>query len=276
MHLSRYEADLHCHTSASDGTLSPGECVRLAARRGLKALAVTDHDTIEGWPEAESIAKQCGIRLLRGIEINTDWNSREIHILGFEMRANNPVFQARLEELQSKRATRIKDILLKLNKIGHTIEFDEVMQYVSGKSAGRPHIAQAMVKHGVASNVRDAFDRYLKRGCPAYVPRYKLTPEEAIEIIRNAGGVAVIAHPGAQELGSEIDDWVKAGLQGIEVYHPDHSFQENIHYTMLAERLGLVITGGSDFHGPGIKPGIELGDWGVGLDAVEQILSLVQ
>jgi predicted metal-dependent phosphoesterase TrpH len=272
---ANYEADLHCHTSASDGSLSPAATVKLACEIGLKCLAITDHDTIEGWPEADQAAKKRGIFLLKGIEINTDWDNKEIHILGYGMRDQDPDFLDELHTLQEKRLLRIEKILGKLRQLGVEISPAEVKQYAQGESVGRPHVAQAMIRKGAVSSIQDAFDRYLKIGAPAYVPRYKLTPVEAIHIIRQAGGVAVLAHPGASGADADIDKWVEAGLEGIEVYHPDHSLDDNIRYGRLAESLGLLATGGSDYHGPRIKPDIELGQWGVGLEVVARIVSKI-
>lgn len=272
----RYEADLHCHTTASDGLLSPADLVRHAFRKGLKALAITDHDTIKGWNEAEEAAESLGIELIPGIEINTDWEGREVHILGFGMEKNNQVFQNELHALQHKRVARIEKILEVLEKLRIEISLEDVLNYAGGESVGRPHVAQAMVEKGWADNVHSAFEHYLKRGAPAYVPRYKLSPVEAIRMIRQAGGAAVLAHPGHSRAESMIQIWVEEGLQGIEVVHPDHSADDSRRYRQIAEKSGLIATGGSDYHGHGIKPGIELGDWGTGLDVVEQLKEITR
>ncbi|AFV01350.1 putative metal-dependent phosphoesterases (PHP family) [Dehalobacter sp. UNSWDHB] len=271
---TRFEADLHCHTTASDGILTPEEVVKSAAEVGLKALAITDHDTINGWAEAEQAVAETGLCLVKGIEINTDWAGKEVHILGYELQEGNEVLHTRLQELREKRVQRIRKILQKLEQLGITLTFEEVSQFVNGDSVGRPHVAQAMIRHGYAANLKDAFERFLKIGRPAYVPRYKLDPVEAITIIREAGGVAVLAHPGSQCTEPEIAAWVDSGLQGIEVYHPDHGAEERNYFKALAERKSLLITGGSDFHGHAIKPGIELGSWGVGMGVIQQIEQL--
>lgn len=272
----KYAADLHCHSSASDGLLKPGEMVSLAAQNGLLGVAITDHDTIEGWREAELAAEEAGIILIKGVEINTDWKGKEVHILGFGMDENNIEFKSKLIEIQEKRVSRIKDILIKLNNVGMNVSFDEVSQYANGESMGRPHVAQAMVGKGYVESFKLAFNHYLRIGAPAYVPRYKLDPSQAIKIIRNAGGVTVLAHPGTQCLESEIPQWVEVGLQGIEANHPDHSFSEYTKYRKLSKKLGLLATGGSDFHGSSIKPGIDIGDWGVELDVVEQLRQMIK
>jgi len=273
---SIYEADLHCHTTASDGSLSPREVIMLAVEKKLKVIAITDHDTIEGWDEAEKASKESEIQLLKGIEINTDWEGKEIHILGYGLDHQNSILQNQLLEIQQMRIQRIKAIIEKLNQLGNQITLAEVMHFAKGQSVGRPHVAQAMIKHNLVATTREAFDQYLKRGARAYVPRYKLTPNQAIEIIREANGVAVIAHPGTQNVTEvQISKWVEKGLQGIEVYHPDHTFQDNINYGRIAHKLGLLIAGGSDFHGPATKPGIDLGSCGVGLEDVQKILRMI-
>lgn len=269
--ISKYEADLHCHTSASDGQFSPAKVVRLASETGLKALAVTDHDTTRGLEEADHKAKQLGIILVKGIEINSDGDGKEVHVLGLGMDEKNSYLQGKLLELREKRVARIKQILDKLNKLGMDISYEEVLNYAQGDSVGRPHVAQALVKYKYADNFKEAFNKYLRLGAPAYVPREKITPALAIQIIREAGGVAVLAHPGKKILKTEIVKWIHMGLQGIEVNHPDHSPQEIRDYTKMAKKMELIATGGSDFHGPGVKPGIMPGDWGAGLEVLEQI-----
>ena len=269
------QADLHCHTTASDGLLTPKELVERAASRGLKAIGITDHDTIGGWEEAQRAAESLPIQVIKGIEINTDWQKREIHILGYLL-DQTLAFCSQLTELQEKRIHRIIEIIRKLEIINLDIKFEEVRHYAQGDSMGRPHVAQALVNKGYAQDVREAFDRYLRVGRPAYVPRYKLTPVEAIKIIRDAKGVAVLAHPGSQHIEKEIEQLVEAGLQGIEVYHPDHSVEDSTRYGILAQKLGIIATGGSDFHGIRIKAGIDVGDWGVDFKVVDEIERLKQ
>jgi len=185
-------------------------------------------------------------------------------------------FNSRIKELQEKRKIRIKEILSKLKLFKIDITFEEVMQYAKGNSIGRPHVAQAIVHKGYARDFREAFDNYLRIGSPAYVPRYKLTPTEAIRLIRDAKGIPVLAHPGAQRIDKEINLWIEDGLQGIEVYHPEHSCEDSLRYNAMAEKLGLIATGGSDFHGKSIKTGIDIGDKGVNLEVVDQLERLKQ
>lgn len=267
-------ADLHCHTNASDGLLSPVEVIYIAAQKGLSAIAITDHDTISGYSEGKRAALDCGIDLITGIEINTDWFGKEIHILGYGFDPESQDLKIRLNDIRRKRKDRIIKIVNKLNEIGLKLNTEEVASKARGISVGRPHVAQVMVDKGYARSVKDAFENYLAIGAKAYVPRYKLKPEEAINIIDKAGGIAVLAHPGIQDLFCEISPWMEAGLQGIEVYHPEHNKENIIRYSELARKKRLIITGGSDFHGEKVKPGIRIGDWGVDEAAVAKLKAL--
>jgi predicted metal-dependent phosphoesterase TrpH len=272
---AKYDADLHCHTTASDGILSPSEIMMYAAKRGLQAVAITDHDTTLGWEEAEKAAYRAGVKLLKGLEINTEWRGKEVHILGYGLNDDNNNLKIRLQELRSKRTDRIGKIIEKLKGLNIRLSLADVEQCAKGESLGRPHVVAAMIAKGYLDSYQEGFDKYLSVGAPAYVPRYKLTPSEAIIIIREAGGVAVLAHPGNNVSQDDIQQWVEDGLQGIEVSHPDHTLNHEKKYRKIAAQYGLITTGGSDYHGPGVKPGIELGDWGVSLDLVQQLEQLI-
>ena len=271
-----YEADLHCHTTASDGLLSPTELVQLAAKLGLKGIGITDHDTIQGWKEAEQAGANYRIRILKGIELNTNWEGKEVHILGYEVDGSSNYLISKLSILRKAREKRMVEILERFKDLGINISVDEVQQFAIGESIGRPHIAQVLIKRGYVTSIREGFERYIGMGAPAYVPRYKLTPEEGIHLIREAHGVAVLAHPGVHRLEEGIPAWVKEGLQGIEVLHSQHSPDDVKRYLEIAREYRLITTGGSDFHGEARKPGVNLGSWGVPLDVIQQILDLAQ
>ncbi len=265
------EADLHCHTTASDGLFTPRELVLLAKKKGLKAVAITDHDTILGWTEAENVGREYGIDILRGVELNTDWNGKEVHILGYELDRESKIVQERLVELQLSRLKRIREILECLRHLGIKIPIDDVLEFARGESVGRPHVAQALVKHGYVTDNQEAFLHYLGSGAPAYVPRFKLNTTEGIRFIRESKGVAVLAHPGVQGLEeSIIASWVDAGLQGVEIIHSDHNSDDEKRYRHIAKQYDLIMTGGSDFHGDN-KPLVTLGKWGVPMLVVRQI-----
>ena len=274
--IDLFEADLHCHTTASDGLLSPTELVQLAAKLGLKGIAITDHDTIQGWKEAEKAGANYQIRILKGIELNTTWYGKEVHILGYEVDSSSNHLTDKLRVLRNAREERMVEILGRFKDLGINISVDEVQRFSHGESIGRPHIAQALIERGYVRSIKEGFDLYLGTGAPAYVPRYKLTPEEGIHLIRDAHGVAVLAHPGVLRLEKGIPAWVKAGLQGIEVLHSQHNRDDEKRYLEIAEEYGLLTTGGSDFHGEASKPGVNLGGWGVPLDVMQQILDLAQ
>jgi len=254
--------DLHSHTTASDGTLAPRELVRLAARHGVRVLAVTDHDATAGVREALDEARSLtSIEIVPGLEINCDVPGAEIHVLGYCVDWEAPWFQEFLGAQREERRRRVYRIAERLAELGMPIEPDAVFALVKEGSAGRPHVAQAMVDRGYVKSVREAFDRYLSLNGPANVPRKRLTPAEAVRIIRRARGVPVLAHPGLANRDELIPELVDAGLLGIEAFYPEHSSGQITRYRETCARLGLVATGGSDFHGPrvgGVKrPGVQ-------------------
>jgi predicted metal-dependent phosphoesterase TrpH len=268
------EADLHCHTTASDGLLTPGELVKLASRTGLKAIAITDHDTISGWSEAKDVGSKFDMVILRGLELNTVWDNKEVHILGYQMDSKSKIMRGRLLELQQSRYNRIKEILYRLEQIDIKVPIEDVLEYAQGESVGRPHVAQALVKHRYVNDNQEAFVRYIGLGAPAYVPRFKLDTVEGIRFIRESKGVAVLAHPGLQGLEEGIiASWVNEGLQGLEIIHSDHNSIDQEFYGKIALKYDLIMTGGSDYHGDN-KPNVPLGKWGVSLDVVWQIKGL--
>ena len=231
--------------------LAPRELVALAARNGVRVLAVTDHDSTSGVAEArEAAAGHRGLTIVPGIEINCDVEGAEVHVLGYFLDLEAPWFQEFLAEQRAERRARIHRILERLAALGIFVGADEVFALVKEGSAGRPHVAQAMVHRGYVRSVREAFDRYLHNGGPASAPRRRLTPEEAVAVIRRALGVPVIAHPGLSKRDALIPALVDAGLMGIEAYYPEHSAAQTQAYLELCERHGLVATGGSDYHGP--------------------------
>jgi predicted metal-dependent phosphoesterase TrpH len=242
--------DLHSHTTASDGTLTPRELVRLAARQGVCALGVTDHDSTEGLPEALEEAARVGLEIVPGLEINCDVPGSEIHVLGYYVDWQAEWFQAFLTQQRAERAARVHRMVERLTKLGMPLTADEVFAICKEGSPGRPHVAQAMVERGYVKSVREAFDRWLHANGPANVPRHRLTPVEAVQVIRRAGGVPVLAHPGVADRDEIIPALVAAGLAGIETYYPEHSAAQIEAYGRTCRRLGLVATGGSDYHGP--------------------------
>jgi len=245
--------DLHAHTTASDGTLSPRELVSAAGRRGVRVLAVTDHDSTDGLRDAfDEAAKHPPLTIVPGLEINCDAPGAagaEVHVLGYYVDHEAGWFQDFLREQRVERVARVHRIVARLAELGMPIDAAEVFAIVKEGSAGRPHVAQVMVQRGYVRSVREAFDRYLHANGPANVPRKRLTPVEAVRIIRRAHGVPVFAHPGLADRDALIPELVEAGLMGIEAIYAEHSAAQTAHYKDVCRAHGLVATGGSDYHG---------------------------
>lgn len=246
--------DLHAHTTASDGSFTPRELIREAARRGLRVLAVTDHDSTDGLADAlDEARRHPPIEIVPGIEINCDVEGAEIHILGYYPDYEAAWFQEFCQRQREERRARIHRITDRLATLGLPVDPEEVFALVEEGSAGRPHVARVMVSRGYVKSVREAFDRYLGASKPAHVPRRKLTPEDAVRLIRRAGGVPVFAHPGLADRDEMIPAFVEAGLMGIECYYSEHSAAQTAGYVERCRAHDLVATGGSDFHGPKVR-----------------------
>lgn len=254
--------DLHTHTTASDGSFTPSALVRYAASKGLKAIAVTDHDTVGGLQEALKEAEALGLEVVPGVEISVDFRP-EMHILGYFFSSGYASINEVLEELKKKRAERNPKIIKRLNELGMDISMEEVEALSPGGITGRPHIARVMVSKGYAQSEREAFEKFLGSGRPAYFSKAKLTPEQGIDEILKAGGLPVLAHPiflnlKEAELDTLLKSLKKAGLKGVEVYYSENTEAQTEELIRLADRNGLFATGGSDFHGS-FKPDIEIG-----------------
>jgi 3',5'-nucleoside bisphosphate phosphatase len=247
--------DLHLHTTASDGVMSPSEIVRYAKTKGLQAIAITDHDTIEGLEEGLSEGERIGFEVIPGIEISAVHSPGSMHLLGFFLDIYHPLLNERLGYLQKARAERNPKIAEKLSRLGIDLTYEEVLKVSGGGQVGRPHFAQVLLGKRYVRSFQEAFDRFLKKGAPAYVDKFRFTAKEALHFINEAKGIAVLAHPntlgmnGYSELENLLVQLVKEGLKGIEVYYPEHSASEVAQYKILAERYGLLLTGGTDYHG---------------------------
>jgi 3',5'-nucleoside bisphosphate phosphatase len=248
--------DLHTHTTASDGTLGPAALVEEAVRRGVRVLAVTDHDSTEAVEPARAAARAHPVlEIVPGIEINTDGPGGEIHVLGYFVEHDAAWLRDRLREFREERAARIHRIVERLTALGYPIDAGEVFAFVQEGSAGRPHVARALVARGHVATVREAFDRLLGAGKPAYVSHRKVTPHEACELIHQAGGQAALAHPGfLDDPDGVIRELARTGhLDGVECYYAEHAPEQTARFLGLCRELGLVATGGSDFHGPPVR-----------------------
>lgn len=271
--------DLHTHSQASDGMQSPTANVELAKHKGLAAVALTDHDTVAGVAEALRAGEELGIEVVAGVEISTRAGGKDIHVLGYYVNFEDKTFLERLRNLREAREERNHRIIAKLQELGLAISWQEVIEGLGrplepDESIGRPHMADVLVNKGYATDMRDAFNRYLAEGKPGFVSVPRVAPEEACRWIREAGGAAVIAHPGLygnDELVREIIQNSKP--DGIEVFHADHNLAEERKYADLALEFGLIQTGGSDYHG--VRQGVvfhgDLGSKSVAVDVLQSL-----
>lgn len=243
------KADLHTHTTFSDGALTPAALVALGKEVGLDALAITDHDTVDGVPEGIEAGDRLGMLVIPGVEINTEVQGAEVHMLGYFLDVSSEALAVALRNLREGRLRRAEQMVSRLQAVGVPVRLERVLALAGDEgSVGRPHLAQALVELGVATDLSDAFDKYLSRGRVGYMPRPKFTPEQAIATIRAAGGVPVLAHPALSRCDDQIRAWVRAGMRGLEVEHNDQGDEQTMHYRRIARDLGLVATAGSDFH----------------------------
>ncbi|SCY11383.1 PHP domain-containing protein [Alkaliphilus peptidifermentans] len=267
--------DMHVHTSASDGVLTPSEVIELAISKNLDGIAITDHDTVAGVQEGILYGEKKAFIVIPGIELSTEYNDEEVHILGYGIDYHSHELLQTLDTLKNARDLRAKKIVDKLKNLRFTISYEDVIEVSGNGVVGRPHIAKVLVSKGIVSDLSEAFRKFLNRGCPAYVPRYKITPNEAIILIKKVGGMPVIAHPGLVGNQLLLKGLVGNGAKGIEVYHPDHSQHEISKYLKFAEANNLIVTGGTDFHYPyKDRPNRNLGSIRVPLENVSKNLKI--
>jgi len=245
----RMFADLHLHTRYSDGTYTPEELVFHAQRCDLAAIALTDHDTVEGCAPTEKACKDAGIEFIAGTELTAEQNGIEIHILGYFLETQNERLLKEIERFQTVRQNRIREMVARLNHLKVPLEAEAVFALANCRAPGRPHVARAMVQAGLCESLDEAFERFLKKNRPAWVPKFKISAADAIELIHHAGGVAVMAHPGLNRSDNVIPAMAAAALDGIECFHTKHSTAIAEHYLEVADRFHLLVTGGSDCHG---------------------------
>jgi predicted metal-dependent phosphoesterase TrpH len=242
-------ADLHLHTRFSDGTFSPVELVEHAVQHQLAAIALTDHDTVEGCAATARECAAAGIEFIAGTELTAEFNDTEVHLLGYFLDTQNPRLLSEITKFQTVRQQRIYEMVARLNETGVALDVQSVFALANCKSPGRPHVARALLKAGLVKHLDDAFDRYLKKGRVAWVPKARMSALESIALIHQAGGLAVMAHPGLNRTDEIIPGLVAAGLDGIECFHTKHTAAMTEHYLQIAEKYHLLITGGSDCHG---------------------------
>ena len=270
-------ADLHLHSIYSDGSYTPRELVQMAVNKGLDIIALTDHDTVKGITEATEAGKESKVEVIPAIELSSYQGRTEIHILGYYLDYHSANLLKKLEQIFTFRLTRAEKMIVKLNQLGVNLNLDDVKKMAGDDFIGRPHIARAMVKAGYISCPGEAYtDQLIAYGGKAYVEKMQLTPAAAIDLIIKARGIPVLAHPfiinnqGKPFGRKEIAELVQVGLQGIEVYHSKHDRQTTTYYLNIARELGLLVTGGSDFHGL-IKPNVAMGSVRIDNELVERL-----
>ena len=257
--------DLHLHTTASDGAFAPADLVHMACQAGLDCIAITDHDSTDGVAAAQEAGQALGVRVIAGIEFNTMWHGQSVHILGYFVNTENPELQAVVARQRDGRLYRAQQMVQKLAALNLPLVWEEILQRADGGAVGRPHIAKAMIAQGYVRDSNEAFDKFLGHGMPAYVEQPKLTPAEAVALLHRAGAAAGLAHPynveGADQVDLEslVPELAGAGLDAIEAYYTGYGAARRAAILRMAERFGLIPTGGSDFHGGGILSLAELG-----------------
>ena len=273
MERHRNLVDLHIHSTASDGVFTPSEVVRLALEQGMAAIALTDHDTLGGVAEAQQAVVGTGLEVIAGVEVNSEGGWGDLHFLGYYVDLDNDFLQGRLQMMQDARVGRAHQMLERLRDRGMALEWEQIQALVGGDSVGRPHVARALLDRGYVETVQEAFDRFIGNDGPAYVPRLKLTPPEVIRAITGAGGIPVLAHPAHSRPPAveRIPEFVDYGLRGVEVHYPHHSPEEIETLLELCQAYDLLVTGGSDFHGPSVREGVSLDSVHVPWECVERL-----
>ena len=244
-----FYADLHMHTNFSDGTYTPEELAGHAKRCGFRAVALTDHDTMEGCARMGVACEAGGVEFIPATELTAEHGGHELHMLGYFLDAQNERLATDLAKFQQVRQQRIYDMVKRLNEMNVPIQAEAVFALANCRSPGRPHVARTLVQSGFCRSLDEAFERFLRKGKPAWVPKFKISATDAINLIHHAGGLAVMAHPGLNHNDDLIPDLVAAGMDGIECFHTKHSTTMNQRYLMIADKYRLLVTGGSDCHG---------------------------
>jgi predicted metal-dependent phosphoesterase TrpH len=252
--------DLHTHSNASDGVLTPSALVTEAARRGVRTLGLTDHDTLAGLPEALETASRLGVDLIPGVELSTEVDVNEVHVLGYFVDPTDRALAAKLADLAAKREARAERIVVRLAELGYPVSMKRVRAIAGPGTIGRPHIARAMIEAGHIETIGEGFDRFLAAGKQAFIPKERVMPEEAVRTLRDAGAVPVLAHPlSTGDVEGTLARLVPEGLLGMEVFYGEYAPGVHAELEAIASRWDLAPTGGSDYHGPGFKAGRELG-----------------
>jgi predicted metal-dependent phosphoesterase TrpH len=265
------KADLHVHSTASDGLLAPAGLVALALERAIDVLAITDHDSVDGVAAALAAAAGSPLTVVPAVELSATRDGRDVHVLAYFVDHTNPNLLSRLSDLREARLRRAERMVDALREAGYDLALDEVLALSAGGAVGRSHVAQALVHAGHASSIQEAFQRYIGRGRPFYVAKDTRPASEIVGALAAGGAIPVLAHPGVSDCIDLVDPLIAHGLRGVEAYHADHTHVQRDDCVALAARLGLLVTGGTDYHGPG-APNPELGSVDVPSEAVEALL----
>lgn len=267
--------DLHTHTRASDGLDTPAGLVANASRQGISILGVTDHDTVDALADVQREADAAGITLVPGVELSTTVGRGEVHILGYFVDRDDASLRDRLKELANQRIRRVERMIERLHELGYDVDGDAIMAESEEGSVGRPHVARALIAIGAATDVSDAFDRFLKAGRPAYIPRDPFSPEDAVRLLLDHGAVPVLAHPhSTKDIDGTLERLVPAGLKGFETYYAEYTPAQHAELRRIADRWELIPTGGSDYHGAGFREGRSLGSAPVPDEVAERLFAL--
>ena len=266
--------DLHIHTTFSDGALTVDQVLDRAEARHLSTISITDHDTLGAYPYAIKEGKKRGIEVIVGAELSCELNGKDIHILGYFLDPDNRALKEALEEMRHARYRRAEEMVKLLNKQGVDLRFETVLRFAGEGAIGRPHIANALLHEEFIYSFKEAFDKYIGYDSPAYVDKLQLTPSEVFSLIKGAGGVPILAHPGVTKVDELIPELIRQGLSGLEVYHSEHSMSIRRHYSGICRKHHLLFTGGSDFHCETHKPHqVEIGDPGIRYNLVQGLKS---
>ncbi|MDI6689010.1 MAG: PHP domain-containing protein [Actinomycetota bacterium] len=266
--------DLHLHSTASDGAFSPEELVKFAVKLDFTAIAITDHDSIDGIVPALRRAGDFDIEVIPAVELSSDLEGRDIHFLGYFIDYKQEWFLKHLSKLRQARYERAVKMVERLQEMGLEIALKDVLQEAGKGAVGRAHVARVMVKQGCIDSIEEAFERYIGRKAPCYIEKYVYTPKDVIKLIKRLGGIAILAHPGLSQVDEKIPEFIRYGIQGLEVYHSNHTPDDVRKYSKMAREYGLVITGGSDCHGLGSSRGLIMGSVRVPDEVVENLKTL--
>ncbi len=272
MEAFSFKSDLHTHSTESDGARSPAELVREAARLGVSVLALTDHDTLGGLPEAIREGDSLGLTIIPGVELSAEAGPHEIHILGYFVDHSDPLLSGALSRFAQQRSERIERIVQKLQRLGFPVQMERVLEIAGQGTIGRPHVARAMIEEGYVDSIGAAFARFLGNGRPGFVPRQQVPAVQLVQLLRDSGAIPVLAHPlSTGDVTGTVNELIPAGLLGLETYYGEYAVETHNLLRAIADAAHLIPTGGSDFHGVGFKEGRDLGSAPVPPECVERL-----